>query len=64
LTDEVIDQAVEPICYVPCLCCDWLILEGKLHRCYCGWVHMPEQSYPEGKLLPDAEGEVHEFRPI
>jgi hypothetical protein len=60
LPNEVVVDVVEQY-YVPCLCCDWLILEGKLHKCYCGGIHSPELSYPNGELPPDAEGEVHEF---
>ena len=63
MSNEIIEPIVER-CYISCLCCSWLILEGELHRCYCGWVHTPEQSYPGGELPSDAEGEIHEFRQI
>ena len=63
MPNDVAEPVVERY-YVPCLCCGWLILEGKIHLCWCGWPHTPEQSYPGGKLPPDAEGEVHEYKPI
>jgi hypothetical protein len=62
LPNESIGPVVER-CYVPCLCCSWLILEGNLHLCWCGAVHTPEQSYGE-KMPPDDEEEVYESRPL
>lgn len=53
LLNELGLPEVEP-CYVPCMCCDWLILEKELHSCDCGRVHTPEWSWPEGGI-PDAE---------
>lgn len=61
MSNEVVADVVEPKCYVPCLCCNWLILEGELHLCICGCDHTPELSWPEGGI-PDAEDEIHEFR--